>query len=68
MTGKRDTSDMSVNEDGSVYGDFAAALSPFKQEEWIRLSPGERITRSWNLRTRIADIQAVHDRKLFPKP
>ena len=57
-----------VKENASAYGNPSAALSPFKHDEWVRLSPFERIKRSWNLRTRVADIQAIHDRKLFPKP
>ncbi len=44
------------------------ALSPYKREEWIRLSPAERLDRAWRLRERLPDPAAVHDRKLFPKP
>lgn len=46
----------------------ADALSPFKRDAWRRLSPAERLDRSWNLRKRIPNPAAVHDRKLFPKP
>ena len=40
---------------------FAEALSPFKQEVWLKLTPGERMRRL------IPNIKEVHDRKLFPK-
>ncbi len=43
-------------------------LSPFKREEWLRLTPAERLARAWRLRERIPDPESVHDRKLFPKP
>ena len=43
-------------------------LSPFKRDAWQRLSPGERLERSWRLRERLSDLAAIHDRKLFPKP
>lgn len=46
----------------------AAALSPYKAEVWGRLTPRERLRRSWALRARLPDLRAVHDRKLFPKP
>jgi hypothetical protein len=44
------------------------AVSPYKADVWRRLTPRERLRRSWQLRSRIADLKAVHDRKLFPKP
>jgi len=44
------------------------AVSPYKAEVWRRLSPRERLRRSWQMRARIRDLKAVHDRKLFPKP
>ncbi|HXG59982.1 MAG TPA: hypothetical protein VNO22_01295 [Planctomycetota bacterium] len=34
---------------------------------WLRLSPGERLRRSWRLRSRIPDLQAAHDAKTFRK-
>jgi len=43
-------------------------LSPFKTEAWQKLSPRERLRRSWAMRRRLPDLRAVHDRKLFPKP
>ena len=46
----------------------AGLLSPFKRDEWLRLSPAERLKRSWRLRQRIPNLKAVHDHKLFPKP
>ena len=46
----------------------AALLSPFKAEAWRQLTPRERLRRSWRLRARLRDPEAVHDRKLFPKP
>jgi hypothetical protein len=45
-----------------------AVLSPFKMDAWLRLTPAERLERSWRLRSRLPDPQAIHDRKLFPKP
>jgi len=44
------------------------ALSPFKAQHWLALTPAERLRRSWALRSRLPDPRAVHDRKLFPKP
>lgn len=35
---------------------------------WIHMTPAERLRRSWALRKRLPDPQAVHDAKLFPKP
>jgi hypothetical protein len=46
----------------------ADALEPFKASEWLKLSPAERLRRSWLLRSRLIDPQAAHDRKLFPAP
>ena len=47
---------------------MAEAASPYKAEVWRRLTPRERLRRSWQLRSRLPDLKAVHDRKLFPKP
>ena len=44
------------------------AVSPYKAEVWRHLTPRERLHRSWQMRSRIPDLKAVHDRKLFPKP
>ncbi len=44
------------------------ALSPYKATVWRRLTPAERLRRSWEMRSRLPDPRAVHDRKLFPKP
>ena len=67
-----DTEDSSADASGSggdrPVGDMADALSPFKRDAWQKLSPAERLDRSWKLRERIPDPVAVHDRKLFPKP
>ena len=38
------------------------------REDWLALTPAERLARSWALRARLRDPQAVHDAKLFPKP
>jgi hypothetical protein len=35
---------------------------------WIQLTPAERLRRSWAMRSRLRDPQAVHDAKLFPQP
>jgi hypothetical protein len=47
---------------------LAEAVSPYKAEVWRRLTPRERLRRSWQMRSRLPDLKAVHDRKLFPKP
>jgi hypothetical protein len=47
---------------------LAEAVSPYKADVWRRLTPRERLRRSWQMRSRLPDLQAVHDRKLFPKP
>jgi hypothetical protein len=44
------------------------AVSPYKADVWRRLTPAGRLRRSWEMRSRIPDLKAVHDRKLFPKP
>ena len=44
------------------------AISPYKAVVWRQLTPRERLRRSWELRSRLPDPRAVHDRKLFPKP
>ena len=44
------------------------AVAPYQAEVWRRLTPRERLRRSWQMRSRIPDLKAVHDRKLFPKP
>lgn len=48
--------------------DPEAVLSPFKVEEWRRLTPAERLDRAWALRERLVNPRDVHDRKLFPAP
>jgi hypothetical protein len=48
--------------------DPEAVLSPFKVEEWRRLTPSERLHRAWALRRRLTNPRAVHDRELFPAP
>ena len=44
------------------------AVSPYKADVWRRLTPRDRLARSWQMRSRLPDLKAVHDRKLFPKP
>lgn len=56
-----------AREPGSSYG-LGEALSPFKKDAWLHLTPAQRLERSWRLRARLPDPQAIHDRKLFPKP
>jgi transcriptional regulator with GAF, ATPase, and Fis domain len=48
--------------------DAEAALSPFKANEWRRLTPAERLQRAWRLRQRLVNPREIHDRKLFPAP
>ena len=43
-------------------------VSPYKTGVWRHLTPRERLRRSWQMRSRLPDLKAVHDRKLFPKP
>ncbi len=43
-------------------------LSPFKELEWVELSPAERLARAWALRKRLTNAVDAHDRKLFPAP
>jgi hypothetical protein len=42
-------------------------LEPFF-EWWLSLTPAERLRRSWRLRKRIKNLQAVHDAKSLPEP
>ncbi len=37
-------------------------------EHWRALTPAERLRRSWRMRSRLPDPEAVHDAKLFPRP
>jgi hypothetical protein len=41
---------------------------PYKAVVWRKLTPAERLRRSWEMRSRLPNPRAVHDRKLFPKP
>lgn len=59
--------DIQIREQRGPYG-APDAVAPFKMEVWRRLSPAERLARSWRMRDRLPNIGAVHDRKLFPKP
>lgn len=43
------------------------ALETYRTD-WLELTPGERLVRSWALRARMPDPEAVHDAKLFPRP
>jgi hypothetical protein len=45
----------------------AEAVSPYKFEDWLKLTPAERLRRSWQMRSRIPNLRELHDRKLFPK-
>jgi hypothetical protein len=56
------------DEDAAPALTLAGAVSPYKADVWRRLTPRERLRRSWQMRSRLPDLQAVHDRKLFPKP
>ena len=47
---------------------LAEAVSPYKADVWRHLTPRERLRRSWQMRSRLPDLKAVHDRKLLPKP
>lgn len=67
LSGVSSKHDYEARETRDVY--FAEeVLSPFKRDAWLRLTPAERLARSWRLRSRLPDPQAVHDRKLLPKP
>ena len=55
-------------EDASANQMLRDDLSPYKTDVWRRLTPRERLRRSWRMRARLPDPKAVHDRKLFPKP
>ncbi|MBC8243192.1 MAG: hypothetical protein H8E20_02260 [Verrucomicrobia bacterium] len=54
--------------DGSEAALSAVALSPFKADAWQRLTPRERLRRSWAMRARLKDPQAAHDRKFLLQP
>ncbi len=56
-----------VREEGFPYS-TSGILAPFKADAWKKLSPGERLLRSWRMRENLPDLAAIHDRKLFPKP
>jgi hypothetical protein len=56
-----------VRESPVHYG-IDRILSPLKRDAWLKMTPSERLIRSWNLRLQLKDPEAVHDQKLFPKP
>ena len=64
MAHKRDDT---VRESGAPYT-VDGAVSPFKTDEWRRLSPAERLSRAWRMRSQLKNLAEIHDRKLFPKP
>ncbi len=39
---------------------------PYRQD-WMALTPAQRLRRSWRLRKRIHNLEAAHDAKTFPK-
>jgi len=52
----------------TLHLDADAVLSPFKEDAWRRLTPGQRLVRAWKLREQLRNPRDVHDRKLFPAP
>jgi hypothetical protein len=56
------------NDDAATAMSLGEAVSPYQADVWRRLTPRERLRRSWRMRSRLPDLKAVHDRKLFPKP
>ena len=34
---------------------------------WLALSPAERMRRSWRMRSRLINPEAIHDEKTFPE-
>jgi hypothetical protein len=34
---------------------------------WLALTPAQRLRRSWRLRARLKDLQAIHDAKSLPQ-
>jgi hypothetical protein len=63
-----DRANRQSGEDAAANQTLRDALSPYKADVWRRLTPRERLRRSWQMRARLPDPKAVHDRKLFPKP
>ena len=63
-----DRANQQSSEDAAANQTLRDALSPYKADVWRRLTPRERLRRSWQMRARLPDAKAVHDRKLFPKP
>jgi hypothetical protein len=48
------------------------AKAPFQYEDpyreaWLALTPSQRFRRSWRLRKKLKNLQAVHDAKTFPE-
>ena len=37
-------------------------------EDWMALTPAERLRRSCAMLASVPDLRALHDAKLFPKP
>jgi len=36
-------------------------------EWWMSLTPDERLRRSWRMRSRLKDLQAIHDERSLPE-
>ena len=45
---------------------FTAKTEPFRQD-WLRLTPGERLLRSWRMRSLLKDPGAAHDAQSLPR-
>lgn len=37
------------------------------REDWLLLSPGERLLRSWAQRRQVKDLEAAHDERSLPQ-
>lgn len=67
MKTETDTESVATTDSGESFR-LSEAQSPYKATVWRKLTPGERLRRSWEMRSRLPNPRAVHDRKLFPKP
>jgi hypothetical protein len=48
-------------------GDAAEPVLDTYRTEWLGLTPAERLRRSWRLRSRLRDLESVHDAKSLPE-
>lgn len=63
-SGERSKRIVSPRSNRSTEQDF---IKPHQRTVWQEISPGERLRRSWILRSRFRNLKEIHDKKIFPR-